>query len=852
MDNCITGYQLNATAILSILNTFSNRISSLERMKVPSITTSNSSNENIKGVLPPLYLTNGILSLSSISWTNISDKPSTAEGYGITNVVTKDSIYLNPSWIGSLSANKIVGLSAVGLSGSYNDLLNKPAFSQVQSDWNQNASSDPSFIKNKPTFATVSFSGSYVDLINKPTIPSPQINSDWSAVSGIAVILNKPVFATVATTGSYTDLFNKPTIFNGDYNNLTNKPTLFNGDYNSLSNKPSLSAVAISGNYSDVIGAPAQFHPIAGSGMVITGTYPNITFSSVSGGGGTVTSVSGTTNRITVTNPSTTPGLDIASTYIGQSSITTLGTIVSGVWHGSPIANAWIANSSININGTSISLGGTVTTNQNIQQVLTTGSVLSSDNTITVGSNTLKIGSDSDDYQIRLDKNDASINLKSSLNKIGNLSTSVKSKIGVFPTDDLNAAVAYATDTHTTLARTTIKLEATSSPATRYRTISDAGIEPVVTIGYFNLDNTHNFPTGTELTAYITKVTSYLDGMAGYNVQLITVENEENNDTYRVLNSNSADFYITQLSQTITLAHARGIKVANGGFTGHTMKYVVYNWLLTNGRTEDANLILNNEFTSGQKAAIIANTYTTTYANQLDIVNSVLVNGTSIDLDYINFHWYFGSGTSQPIVPLIKPALLAKEAFEALSGLPAIMDEVGQHNHVVSHPTDVLKELTKTGLPYIFWTDGDSSGGTYGLHEGSSGDLRPNGENFTSFIDNYYSSDVPFVVDDKDIFLNEAYEGVLTVDETGKLVSSSLNTYLKPENYVAGEIPSGTINGTNTVFTLVNIPMDNTETIFINGLYQHRVDYTITDNTITFDTAPTSGAKIAANYFKLI
>jgi hypothetical protein len=53
--------------------------------------------------------------------------------------------------------------------------------------------------------------------------------------------------------------------------------------------------------------------------------------------GGTVTSVSGTANRITVTNPTTTPVIDIAATYVGQTSITTLGTISTGVWNGTAV-----------------------------------------------------------------------------------------------------------------------------------------------------------------------------------------------------------------------------------------------------------------------------------------------------------------------------------------------------------------------------------------------------------------------------------------------------------------------------------------------------------------------------------
>lgn len=52
--------------------------------------------------------------------------------------------------------------------------------------------------------------------------------------------------------------------------------------------------------------------------------------------GGTVTSVSGTLNRITSTG-GTTPVIDISPNYVGQASITTLGTITTGVWNGTAI-----------------------------------------------------------------------------------------------------------------------------------------------------------------------------------------------------------------------------------------------------------------------------------------------------------------------------------------------------------------------------------------------------------------------------------------------------------------------------------------------------------------------------------
>ncbi len=69
------------------------------------------------------------------------------------------------------------------------------------------------------------------------------------------------------------------------------------------------------------------------SNFTMTGAT-NVTFptsGTLATTGGTVSSVSGTANRITSTG-GTTPVIDIAATYVGQTSITTLGTVGTGVW----------------------------------------------------------------------------------------------------------------------------------------------------------------------------------------------------------------------------------------------------------------------------------------------------------------------------------------------------------------------------------------------------------------------------------------------------------------------------------------------------------------------------------------
>ena len=57
-------------------------------------------------------------------------------------------------------------------------------------------------------------------------------------------------------------------------------------------------------------------------------------------GGGAVSSVSGTANRITCSPTTGAVVVDIHTSYVGQATITTLGTIATGVWNGTTIATA--------------------------------------------------------------------------------------------------------------------------------------------------------------------------------------------------------------------------------------------------------------------------------------------------------------------------------------------------------------------------------------------------------------------------------------------------------------------------------------------------------------------------------
>lgn len=73
-----------------------------------------------------------------------------------------------------------------------------------------------------------------------------------------------------------------------------------------------------------------------------------------------VTSVSGTTNRITSTG-GTTPVIDISASYVGQSSITTLGTIATGVWQGTLIGPTY-GGTGVNNGSNTLTLAGNLST----------------------------------------------------------------------------------------------------------------------------------------------------------------------------------------------------------------------------------------------------------------------------------------------------------------------------------------------------------------------------------------------------------------------------------------------------------------------------------------------------------
>ena len=129
------------------------------------------------------------------------------------------------------------------------------------------------------------------------------------------------------------------------------------------------------------------------NGLEISGDNVQLA-STVAGTGLTYTAgvldVVGTSNRITANANS----IDIASTYVGQTSITTLGTITTGTWTGSVIADAYIADD-LTISGGTINntpIGGTTRSSGAFTTLNANGTTTLAGMTATTGSFSSTLG----------------------------------------------------------------------------------------------------------------------------------------------------------------------------------------------------------------------------------------------------------------------------------------------------------------------------------------------------------------------------------------------------------------------------------------------------------------------------
>lgn len=288
--------------------------------------------------------------LFSGSYSDLTNKPTLFSG-SYSDLTNKPTIPNNTTQL--INGNNWITLSSV----TWANLLNKPSFADVAT------SGSYADLTNKPTIplayslptaSTSILGGVKVDgttiVINDGIISSvgsgggtilPADATGYLKNNGTGT-LSWGTLAIVATSGSYADLTNQPTLFSGAYADLTGKPTLFSGSYADLINKPTIPAAQIPSDWIQVdVNAldyiknkppiPATLTalgiPDGTNGQVLTTNGAGVfTFTTVLGGGG-----SGLSSRTTATGTTTSLAADATEnmSYTGFKSYMLLKIVTS-------------------------------------------------------------------------------------------------------------------------------------------------------------------------------------------------------------------------------------------------------------------------------------------------------------------------------------------------------------------------------------------------------------------------------------------------------------------------------------------------------------------------------------------
>ncbi len=84
--------------------------------------------------------------------------------------------------------------------------------------------------------------------------------------------------------------------------------------------------------------------------------------------------------------------------------------------------------------------------------------------------------------------------------------------------------------------------------------------------------------------------------------------------------------------------------------------------------------------------------------------------------------------------------------------------------------------------------------------------------------------------------------------EIACVISAPKSPYVTSLPQWADEVPSGTVDGTNTTFALSHAPIPASLSLFVSGAPEDSAGFTISGATLTFVSAPPSGAALSTKY----
>ena len=200
----------------------------------------------------------------------------------------------------------------------------------------------------------------------------------------------------------------------------------------------------------------------------------------------------------------------------------------------------------------------------------------------------------------------------------------------------------------------------------------------------------------TDVTTYQADLRTTINSLSSM-PKIAVIENEESNKNYY---SASAADYITELKAAITVMHSYGIPVANGGITSTGLNYLVWQDYMNRGMTTQAN-----DFKKRMKVGINS----TTTKDRAAFIQVLITNFVTMDIDYVNFHWYSNSAAD---------AQGLGEAIDYLkraTGKTVITNEIGQYDQDPVTLTSTVQMCKNYAFPFVIWYSGDEGGRSYPL-----------------------------------------------------------------------------------------------------------------------------------------
>ncbi len=219
-----------------------------------------------------------------------------------------------------------------------------------------------------------------------------------------------------------------------------------------------------------------------------------------------------------------------------------------------------------------------------------------------------------------------------------------------------------------------------------------------------------------DLAAYQRTLGEVLDR---YHPVVLVVENEENSSLFY---TGTPKDYGAQLRAACRVAHQRGIPCTNGGLVSTLVALLVYDHYLETGRSHRARDFAVRTFTPEQQQQLTS----ARAQEQIAKGKALLQIYGAAGADFVNFHWYIAD----------TQALGEAVAYlRAKTGLPVITNEIGQFSDDRTQTMAVMAKIVELGLPIAVWfgLDGPRARGLVG----PDGRLRPTGEAFKRFIEQY-------------------------------------------------------------------------------------------------------------------